>query len=172
MSRRAVGVTLAVLGSVGLVIALAKLTPSLLLFGRGRLDAVTLEVRDLALGAYRAYDGRNSRLYVVRTPSDEVWAFIVPVRAGKVALPDGHWGRPAFNCSDFRPDAKDGAITPNSLFRCRDVDVPAWGVSHWRWRLDGKSAAEASDTHIEDMPRVKVERSGGVIRVNRWDILW
>jgi len=173
MNRPAVLVALVVLGSVGLAIVLVKLTRSLLLPGRGKSDVVALEVRDLALGAYRTYDGRNSRLYVARTPSDEVWAFTVPLRAGKIELPTNHWGgRPAFSCANFRPETKDGALTPASVFLCRDLHVPAWGAPRWRWGLDGKNAAQIPDSFIDDMPRINFRRSGTVIRVYRWDILW
>jgi hypothetical protein len=169
MSRWAFAVMLAVLGSVGLAIILVALKPSLRLLIRGE---VRLEVRDLTLGAYRTYDGQNSRLYVVRTRSDEVWAFTVPVRAGKVAMPNRLWAHPAFNCSDFGPDTKDGSLTVDSVFQCHNADLPAWGKMHWRWRLDGEHATQATDLFIENMPRVTIERSAGVIRVYRWDILW
>jgi hypothetical protein len=169
MRRRAFSVVLALLGTVGFAIALVTLKPSLRLRFRGEM---ALEVRDLTLGAYRTYDGQNSRLYVVRSRSDEVWAFTVPLRAGKVGMPNRLWSHPAFNCSDFGPDAEDGSLTADSAFQCHDADVPVWGKQHWRWGLDGKSATPAPDIFIENMLRVSTERSAGVIRVYRWDILW
>jgi hypothetical protein len=170
MNRRAVSVAVAVLGSAGLALVLFQLAPSLALSGHRSSDALTFELRDLALGAYRAFDGRNSRLYVVRMPSDEIWALTVPLRAARVAMPGARWGRSAFDCTDFRPSAKE--LTPDSVFRCHDADVPAWGTYQWRWRLDGKSAAQLPHTYIENMPQATVERSGAVIRVYGWDIQW
>jgi hypothetical protein len=172
VNRRTCGAALAVLGSASLVFACFQLAPSFSLSGHRSSDALTFELRDLALGAYRSFDGRHSRLYVVRMPSDEVSAFTVPLRAAKVAMPDTRWGRSAFDCADFRPGVNDDRLTPDSVFRCRDADLPAWGVYQWRWRLDGRSAAQLPYTHIDNMPRATVERSGAMIRVHGWDNQW
>ena len=172
MNRRAISMALAVMASAGLALVLLHLVRSLLQSGGRNSDALTFELRDLALGAYRSFDGRNSRLYVVRMPSDEVSAFTVPLRAAKVAMPDARWGRSAFDCADFRPSSNDDPLTADSVFRCRDADVPAWGVYQWRWRLDGSSAAQLPHIHIDNMPRATVERSGAVIRVHGWDNQW
>ena len=172
LNRRTVSVTLAVLGSTGLAFVLLQWALSLLPSRHRSSDALTFELRDLALGAYRSFDGRNSRLYVVRLSSDEVSAFTVPLRAAKVAMPEARWGRSAFDCADFRPNVNNDPLTPDSVFRCRDADVPAWGVYQWRWRLDGKSAAQLPHAHIDNMPQATVERLGAVIRVRGWDNQW
>lgn len=170
--RRAVTVPLAILGAAGAAILVFLQLPSLLMTGGADSDAPTLEIRDLALGTYQSFDGRHSRLYVVRTPADEVWALTVPLQAGRVELPHIHWSaHPAFSCANFGPETSEGALTPTSVFRCRDADVPAWWVPRWRWALNGRSASQIPD-YIDDMPRVKVERSGAVVHVYRWDIQW
>jgi hypothetical protein len=170
--RHAVRAGLAGLGITGLAVVLFQLARSLPLSDHASADALTLELRDLALGAYRSFDGQNSRLYVVRMPLDEIWAFTVPLRAAKVAMPDVHWGSSAFDCTDFRPGAQLGPLTPDSVFQCHDADLPTWGIYQWRWRLDGKSAAQFSHTSMDNLPQVTVERSGSVIRVSRWDVQW
>lgn len=160
------------LGSAVLAITLLQLTRSLPESQQRSADALTFELRDLAAGSYRSFDGRNSRLYIVRTLSDEVRAFTVPLRAAKVAMPDAHWGRSAYDCTDFRPGATDSPLIPTSVFRCRDADVPAWGIYQWRWGVDGKSAAQLPHSYIDDMPRVSIERTADVVRVHGWDIQW
>jgi hypothetical protein len=173
MNRLAVSGAFPVLGATAvLAFVVLQLVTSLRPLDPGASDALTFELRDLALGAYRSFDGRNSRLYVVRMPSDEVRAFTVPLRAAKVAMPDARWGQPAFDCTDFGPGVKDGTLRPESVFRCRDADLPAWGLYQWRWSLDGKSVGQLPRTHVDDMPRVKVVRSDTLLHVKGWDIRW
>jgi len=172
MHRRAISVALAILGGAALAILLLRSAPLLLQSNHRDSDALTFELHDLAVGAYRSFEGRTSRLYVVRMPSDQVWAFTVPLRAAKVAMPGTHWGLSAFDCADFRPGVNDAPLTPESVFRCHDADVPVWGTYQWRWKLDGKNAAQLPNTYIDNLPRVAVERSGAAIRVYGWDIQW
>jgi hypothetical protein len=174
VNREVVIGLLQILGATGIgtAIVLLQLTDSLLPSDHRGSDALTIELRDLAVGAYRSFDGRTSRLYVVRTLSDGIRAFTVPLRAAKVAMPDSHWGRSVFDCTDFSPGLKNAPLRPDSLFRCRDADVPAWGIYQWRWDLDGRSAAQLPQTHVGDMARVTVVTSGPVIRIRGWDIRW
>jgi hypothetical protein len=137
-----------------------------------RSDALTVDLRDIALGTYRSFDGQNSRLYVVRMPSDEVRAFAVPLRAGKVAMPDARWGQSLFDCADFRPGPSDSRLSTYNVFQCHDTDLPTWGIYQWRWNLDGNSVAQLPHTHIGDMPRMNVERTAAAIRVASWDVRW
>ena len=55
-----------------------------------RAKAIAMTIPHFQLATYRTYDGHKSRLIVVRTASDEIWAFSVPLRLGKVGMPDLH----------------------------------------------------------------------------------
>ena len=165
-----VGFAIAIL--IGIALPFEKLGQMMLLSGAGRSEAVTLEVRDLARGSFRAYDGKNSRLYVVRTAEDDVRAFTVPMRAGKVEMPTAQWGRSAYDCSDFGPGSGAGALAAGGVFQCHDSDTPSWGAARWRWNFDGSPAPQVDDTYIDALPRVTSVRSGELIRIYHWDILW
>jgi hypothetical protein len=165
-----VALAISVMVSIGLL--LDRFTPALLLSSVGSSGPVTLEVPDLELGTYRAYDGQHSRLYVLRSADDDVRAFTVPLRGGKVEMPAAQWGRSAYDCADFGPQSNDGVLSPHGVFRCRDPAVPAWGGARWRWNLDGSPAPLIDDTYIGALPRVTSVRVRGVIRIYRWDILW
>jgi hypothetical protein len=165
-----VGFAIAIL--IGIALPFEKLGQMLLLSGVGRSEPVTLEVRDLARGSFRAYDGKNSRLYIVRTADDDVRAFTLPMRGGKVEMPAAQWGRSAYDCSDFGPASSSGALAASGVFQCRDRDTPSWGAARWRWNYDGSPAPLVDDTYIDALPRVTSQHTGGLIRIYRWDILW
>jgi hypothetical protein len=165
-----VGLGIAVLA--GIALPFEKLASLLLLSSPGDAGPVTLTVQNLAPGSYWSFDGRHSRLYVVRTAEDDVVAFTVPLKGGKVEMPTVQWGRSGYDCSDFGPDSSGGVLGPESVFRCRDPATPPWGAARWRWDLDGSPAPLIDDTYIGALPRVTSVRSNGQIRIYRWDIQW
>jgi hypothetical protein len=173
VTRLAVGGALPALGGAAvLLFVLLQLTFLRPGPDHNHSDALTVDLRAFALGSYRAYDGQNSRLYVVRMPSDAVRAFAVPLRAGKVAMPDARWGQSLFDCADFRPGPSEGRLSAYNVFQCHDTDLPTWGIYQWRWNLDGNSMAQLPHTHVGDLPRMNVERTASLIRVYSWDVRW
>ncbi len=157
---------------VALAIAAAAGAWALMASYIGLFQPVTLEVTDLQPGAYRVYEGQYSRLYVLRTADDVVRAYTVPLHGGKVSMPMGEWGRSAYDCSDFGPEATGTALATNGVFSCRDADAPSWGALRWRWNFDGTSAPVIDDMYLGVLPRVKSDQSGRVVRIYRWDIRW
>jgi len=169
MGRRTLALVvigLALVGSVGLFFVF---TNSLWPSERARSYPGSLTVDDLGLGSYRTYDGRGSRLFVVRTVADAVYALVVPIHGDKVVMPDIHWWQPLYDCTDFSPGARDASLPADAIFTCRDPGTPEWWVSRWRWHLDGTSATGAPDVYIEEMHRIRIERAGGTIYVLKWD---
>lgn len=157
---------------VALAVAAATAVWAVLASYIGLFQPVTLEVTDLPRSAYRVYDGKYSRLYVLRTADDVVRAYTVPLNRGKVSMPMGEWGRSAYECSDFGPEASGAALATNGVFSCRDPDAPSWGALRWRWNFDGSSAPVIDDMYLGVLPRVKSIQSGRVVRIYRWDIQW
>ncbi len=164
MRRRLMEVALAIAAATGVMALLASYI--------GLFQPVTLEVTDLPLNTYRVYDGQYSRLYVLHTADDVFRAYTVPLHGGKVSMPMGEWGRSAYDCSDFGPEATGAALATNGVFSCRDPDAPNWGALRWRWNFDGASAPVIDDMYWGRLPRVKSVQSGRVLRIYRWDIQW
>jgi hypothetical protein len=169
VERRTLALVLIGAATFGVVTVLVILAQSLRPSERARAEAIKLEVNDLALGSYRVFSGRNSRLFVVRTAADQVFALVVPVRAGKVVMPDLHWWQPLYDCANFGLGGTDGILAANAVFMCHDPGTPEWWAPRWRWHVDGTSASEVPNAYIEDMHGVKVQRSGGSIYVWKWD---
>jgi hypothetical protein len=167
MNRRALIMTVGGLFAFGVGAILIFLSQSLWPSERAKADAVKLEVALPRLATYQSVEGRFARLFVVRTSDDHLLAFRVPLKDGKVGMPDLHWWQPFYYCADFRLGGSDGALAAATDFQCHDSDMPEWWASRWRWALNGK--AISPDSGIDDMPQVKIERVGERVRIYTWD---
>ena len=133
---------------------------------RARARAIVLQEPIPDLGTFRVYDERNSRLFIVRTAADEVWAYTVPLRNGKVRLPDMHWWSPYYDCADFRPDSDGAVLLAGANFHCHGPNVPASWEHHWHWHLNGENVEKGSG--FEKLPSVKIDRLQHMISVYKW----
>jgi hypothetical protein len=167
MNRRTLITIVSVLLVVGVAAIAILLTQSLRPSERAKANAIRLEASLPQLMTYQSVDGRASRLFIVRTSQDHLFAFSVPLKDGKVGMPDLHWWRPFYYCTDFRPGRSDGILPVAAEFQCHDSDMPEWWASRWKWGLDGKALTR--DSGIDDMPQVKIERIGERMRVYTWD---
>jgi hypothetical protein len=87
-------------------------------------------------------------------------------------MPAAQWGRSAYECAHFGPDADAAVLWVNGVFRCRDREVPAWGGARWRWHFDGSPAPLIDGTCIGALAGVTSLRARDVIRSYRWDMFW
>ena len=167
MNRRLLWVSLSALAAVAIAVVAFVLARTLAPSEAARVRAVVLAVRDFPPGSYRTVDGRTSRLILVRTLEDKVFAFSVPQEGGRVGMPDLRWHRPIYACSDFRLSGSLESLRDTAEFGCHDRGTPAWWASRWRWRIDGTRVVEGSG--IENLPRVRVQRVALGFEVYRWD---
>jgi len=123
-------------------------------------------------GTYTQHDVGRARILLVRDPGGALAAFVLPLRDGKVALPDIRWWRPAHDCADFRPATRDGTIAANSVFECHDPEVQNWSGISWRWSIDGQHIRGRHEVEVEDLMPVKFEDRWGRIRVYRSAVPW
>jgi hypothetical protein len=119
----------------------------------------------------RDVDYPTVRLLIVAAPSGKVSAFILPLRDGRVILPDLHWWRFGYLCADFRTETTDETITDSSIFECHDAELKGWPDNGWRWNIDGKTLSRRSWAH-DDFTRVAWTERNGRVRIHRKDIRW
>jgi len=86
---------------------------------------------------YRKYDG-----------SINFWR--VPVKNGKVGMPDMHWWQPMYFCENFGPNVKNGKVEEAKPITCHDDAFDSW-KKVWTWDINGKSAQDP----YYDMERVQ-----------------
>ena len=168
MNRRALAMIVIGVGVVGVAAVGVVLTQSL----RPSQRAVNyFEKPLLPLGSYQTINslsrGRGVRLYIVRTADDRLFSYEVDIRDNKVIMPDRHWGWCGYYCADFHPGDTADKITATAEFYCHDPEMPESWASKWRWALDGSLKLRDPRLPIEDMPKVKIERSGEYMRIYR-----
>jgi hypothetical protein len=147
MNRRTLAVALAVLATTGVIAFGIPFILSLKPAERARAVTFSVEVGGPPLGTVRTFRCRADFLIAVRSTTGRMFAFRLPVRDGRVAMPDIHWWKaPIYLCRDFGLDS--ARVDERATFRCADSDVPDWWASRWRWRIDGKNTASA----VDDMP--------------------
>ena len=169
VNRRALTIAVVSVGALGLAALSAPFLLSLRPSERALADAVVLEVPELKPGTYQTVDGRFSRLYLLRTSMDETSVFAVPMRAGRVGMPDLHWWKPLYYCTDFRPDSVGTRLTDNAIVHCQDAQAPPWWAQRWRWTTSGSNIASPG---IDALPAVRFEQMGATLHIYRWDHPW
>jgi hypothetical protein len=166
--KRRTLVAVSLLGGAGVCITLGVIGSSCAPSERARAAVVT-EVVGMSPGTYRAFDGKSKRLFVVRSEDDAIYALVVPLRHGRVPMPDEHWWNPpAYVCLEFNPGPPAGRLHPGAQFQCRDAEMPESAASRWRWSLDGKSA-RLPGIRMDDTMPVRLIRYGDRIGIYRWD---
>jgi hypothetical protein len=122
-----------------------------------------VNVEKLAPGQVIHLDTESMRYFVVRPPTGEIHVVAVPTEQGTVLMPDIHWWKPLMNCKDFGLNAVGGTVTSESRFRCRDAEQPDAWVNQWQWDLFGKHIVSADGSKLDNMYRVRFERSGNEV---------
>ena len=80
-----------------------------------------------AVLVYRKYDGLI-----------KLWD--VPIKNGKVGLPDIRWFKPIYDCNDFGPTLVSGKVDESKPIKCHDTkQLSEWWANEWRWDIEGKS---------------------------------
>jgi len=125
---------------------------------RPKLPAVI--VSQLQQGQVIHLDTESLRYFVVRPESGEIHVVAVPIEQGTVLMPEVHWWKPFMNCKEFGLGSGTESITAESRFRCRDAAQPDAWVKQWQWDVFGKHIADVGGEKIDDMYRVRFERSG------------
>ncbi len=172
MSRAALTRLVIALGVVGLIAIGAVLTQSWRPTSHARDLAVVLEAPPPSPGTYTQHDMERARILLVRDTHGVLSAYVLPLRDGKVALPDIRWWRPAHDCVDFRAATADGTIDADSLFECHDQEVQNWSGIGWRWSIDGHHIRRPGEVEVEDLVPVKFEDRQDYIRIYRSAVPW
>ena len=94
----------------------------------------------------------------------KIYAFLVPMKDGKVTLPDRFWGWGYYDCSDFRPDLdENGYLKKGGTIRCHVKETPEWGASLWQWSYSG----EPKDKWGIEMYSPAVDIANGTLYINQ-----
>ena len=122
-------------------------------------------VAELAPGRFIALDTGALRYFVVRTIDGELYVLAVPTVEGAVPMPQNYWWQPVIRCKNFGLDTNAEIVTADARFRCRDPDQPEEWSKRWQWDTRGRHIPDSDNTPIDDMYRMKAERSGDEIVV-------
>ncbi len=164
-SRRALTIATSLLIFAGLAALgfamLQSLTPS----DRAEWELQRFDTADIRPGTFRIAadqpisalaNGYQWSLLIVRLRDGSVKVWKVPVKDGKVGMPDLHWWRPTFDCEHFGPLITNGLIDESKPMQCHDKPLPSdWWAENWRWDLDGK--------HLGAGPVDDMEPAAGVM---------
>jgi len=93
---------------------------------------------------YRRHDGR-------------LLAWNIPTKGGVAGLPDFHWWRPAYKCSDFGPTKVDGVVDESLPIKCHDKPSGSndWYLG-WKWDIWGNATLMG----LDDMYKTKGVENG------------
>jgi hypothetical protein len=83
---------------------------------------------ELKLLAYKSTEGKIN-----------VWK--VPVKNGRVGMPDLHWWKPIYDCAQLK--VLKGPS--ESVITCTDENVPKGWAEDWRWDLSGVNLGKMVD---------------------------
>ena len=165
MSRAVLGRVTLALGAVGVCLAAIPFIGSLAPSASIEAKLPRIRVADLKPGEVVFLDAKpyGRRVLVLKQYDQSLRVFGVPVKEGRVGMPDFHWWHPMYWCKDFGPEMTDGRFLPNSLITCHDSPLPdgAW-QTYWRWDLNGKSLSQ-----FEDIPQATYVSEAGDIVVGK-----
>jgi hypothetical protein len=126
----------------------------------GKLHSI--DVSDLRPGFYKTKNTDALRYFIIRPEQGDVYVLAVPLVEGNVPMPETHWWKPIIRCKSFGVES-EVSINDGAKFVCRDAGQPEQWAKRWQWDMHGKHIPDAENTPIDDLYRVRVERSGDVI---------
>lgn len=124
---------------------------------------VRIDVSNLAPGRFSILNTEALRYFTIRPVSGDVYVVAAPISDGATPLPENYWWKPLFKCRDFGLDGEGGTVSDQSRFHCRDQGQPAEWSIRWQWDARGRHVPDTNGTHIDDLYRLKIERSGDEI---------
>jgi hypothetical protein len=146
-------VLLAIAGTVALaVVLLFSLRPT----QKPRV-LPSADISKLAPGTWMSVDSDRLRFFVVRPLAGEPYALAAPIDNGEVLLPEVYWWKPHTRCKDFGLELRNGAVGADSLFRCRDANLPDEWSARWQWDTRGKHLPHPAGK-IDNLYGVRTER--------------
>ena len=119
----------------------------------------SVNVANLAPGRYMTMNTDAIRFFVIRPLVGEIYVIAVPTDGPVVPMPETHWWSPIIKCRDFGVDAEGFSVRSESRFRCRDAGQPEEWAKRWQWDIRGRHIPDAKDSPLDDMYRVRIERS-------------
>lgn len=128
-----------------------------------RLDVSHLKPGDYYLTHHPqlAFHHRDAdwRLMIYRSLDGPVRVWSVPVKNGKVAMPERKWQKPqGYLCFDFGPTKVGGKVEESLPITCHDAGQPEnWFSQRWQWNIAG----EALDAEIAPMISLQVREIDG-----------
>jgi len=123
---------------------------------------VSINVSDLRPGFYKTKNTDALRYFIIRPEQGDVYVLAAPLDEGAVPMPETHWWKPIMRCKSFGVDS-EASIGVGAIFVCRDVGQPAEWAKRWQWDVHGKNIPDADNTPIDDLYRVRIERSDDTI---------
>lgn len=128
------------LGVTGLLIAMLPFVASLAPGPRAKNALPAIDVSQLLPGQYVVHDAHLEKLFVVRTPWNEIKVYGVPFTHGHYLMPDLNWWKGFMPCRSFGPELSNGRLEAGAVFRCWDKDKQEpWWTETLVWDLHGKN---------------------------------
>ncbi len=104
-----------------------------------RFDISELEAGKLSLlsgptlGEYSR--GYEMRLLSYKSSSGKIKVWEVPVKDGRIGMPDLRWYLPEYACANFKI-VRDA---DKAIIACQDQETSEWWAKQWMWTLDGNN---------------------------------
>jgi hypothetical protein len=81
----------------------------------------------------------GTRFLIVRFVDDTLRVFALPVKNGRIGMPEGSWQRSEVWCQHFGLESGQGPLSPSNVVACLDPELPAQSRARWRWDLAGNN---------------------------------
>lgn len=107
------------------------------------------------------------RYFVFRPVKGEPYVLAVPLFEGAFYLPEQYWFKPHTSCRDFALETANGIADDNSVFACRDNNLPPEWQKRWRWNAQGKHIGSTDAGKFDEMFQVNFKLSGSKLTFTR-----
>lgn len=146
--RRMLTGVLLILSLIGLSLASLPLIQSMKPSARADAALPRIDISSLSPGEFAIFKQSHpvrflnyyNSILIYKRNNNEVLAWVVPVKEGKVVMPDFHWWQyPAYLCSKFGPTMINGVVDESLPIQCHDTETPKWWRDKWQWGFNGKN---------------------------------
>ena len=129
-------------------------------------------IASIEIGSYRTdifKKDQDTRIMIIHDWDGTIFTHLLPVKAGKVLMPDNYWAeyKSDYHCSDFRPELGSNLqIKKQGLIGCQDQLTPNWARKYWLWKYNGEKYNQQA-SWLPNMITVQHEIVGTTLYVNR-----
>ena len=143
--------TTASIALLGLIVASIPFIESLRPNARAVANLPHIDLSEISPGHYSLkhpeqadlFRGYKWAVFVYRKYDGSVKLWNVPVRKGKVGMPDLHWWQPIYECENFGPTVVNGRVQEDQPITCHDPEIHESWKKVWKWDINGKNVKDS-----------------------------